>query len=56
MPNTPHWIISFFGILRANAIAVPINPLVAPDVLEYILRETGANCNTDAVITQVTQR
>ncbi len=47
MPNTPHWIISFFGILRANAIAVPINPLVAPDVLEYILKETGVK----AVIT-----
>ncbi|ADY02450.1 long-chain-fatty-acid--CoA ligase [Vulcanisaeta moutnovskia 768-28] len=42
MPNTPHWLISFFGILRANAIAVPVNPLAAPDVLEYILRETGA--------------
>lgn len=42
MPNTPHWVIAFFGILRANAIAVPINPLAAPDILEYILRETGA--------------
>ncbi len=42
MPNTPHWIMSLFGVLRANAIAVPINPLVAPDVLEYILRETEA--------------
>jgi acyl-CoA synthetase (AMP-forming)/AMP-acid ligase II len=42
MPNTPHWIIALFGILRANAVAVPINPLAAPDILEYILNETGA--------------
>ncbi|WP_243681768.1 AMP-binding protein [Vulcanisaeta souniana] len=49
MPNTPHWVMSLFGVLRANAIAVPINPLVAPpDVLEYILRETGG---AKAVIT-----
>ncbi|MEM0373668.1 MAG: long-chain fatty acid--CoA ligase [Sulfolobaceae archaeon] len=42
MPNTPQWIIAYFGTLRANGIVVPINPLLAEDELEYILKDSGS--------------
>ena len=42
MPNSVQWIIAYFGILRANAILVPINPLIADDELNYILRDSGS--------------
>ncbi|TRM73188.1 long-chain fatty acid--CoA ligase, partial [Sulfolobus sp. E5] len=42
MPNSVQWIISYFGILRANAIMVPINPLISEDELNYILRDSGS--------------
>ncbi|QXJ34788.1 long-chain fatty acid--CoA ligase [Saccharolobus shibatae] len=42
MPNSVQWIIAYFGILRANAILVPINPLLAEDEINYILRDSGS--------------
>lgn len=42
MPNSIQWIIAYFGILRANAILVPINPLLAEDELNYILKDSGS--------------
>ncbi|MEM0092069.1 MAG: long-chain fatty acid--CoA ligase [Saccharolobus sp.] len=42
MPNSVQWIIAYFGIIRANAILVPINPLIAEDELNYILKDSGS--------------
>lgn len=42
MPNSVQWIIAYFGILRANAVVVPINPLIAEDELNYILKDSGS--------------
>ncbi|PVU76786.1 long-chain fatty acid--CoA ligase [Sulfolobus islandicus] len=42
MPNSIQWVIAYFGILRANAILIPINPLLAEDELNYILRDSGS--------------
>jgi len=41
-PNTPHFIISFYGIMRANAVTVPVNPMLIKDELSYILNDSGA--------------
>ncbi|AHC52165.1 long-chain fatty acid--CoA ligase [Sulfolobus acidocaldarius SUSAZ] len=42
MPNSVQWIMAYFGTLRANAVIVPINPLIAEDELNYILKDSGS--------------
>ncbi|MEI6756251.1 MAG: long-chain fatty acid--CoA ligase [Chlorobium sp.] len=42
MPNSPQMIISEFGIWKAGAIAVPMNPLYTINELEHALNECGA--------------
>jgi long-chain acyl-CoA synthetase len=42
MPNSPQMIISEFGIWKAGAVAVPINPLYTENEIEYALNECGA--------------
>jgi len=42
MQNTPHFAIAFFGILRANAVVVPINPMLTEKELEQLLTDSGA--------------
>jgi long-chain acyl-CoA synthetase len=44
--NTPSFIISFYGILRTGAAAVPINPIYTTREITYIL----TNCQAKAVI------
>ena len=36
LPNTPHFVIAFFGILRAGAIVTQTNPLYTPRELEAL--------------------
>ena len=40
MQNSPQWVISYFGIIRANCVAVPINPMLTEDELEYIISDS----------------
>lgn len=40
--NTPHFVIAYYGILRAGAAAVPINPIFSPREIEYILVNSEA--------------
>jgi len=40
MLNSPLWVISYFGILRANGVVVPINPFYKQQELEYITRDS----------------
>lgn len=41
-PNTPQFVISYFGILKAGGIVVPCSPLYKERELEAQLRDSGA--------------
>ncbi len=43
MKNCPEYIISYFAIIRAGAIAVPINTFLMPDEVSYILNDSGCS-------------
>ncbi len=43
MKNCPEYIISYFAIIRAGAIAVPINTFLIPDEITYILNDCGCS-------------
>lgn len=47
LPNIPQTVISFYAILQAGAIVVPVNPLYQEREIEFILKDSGAK----AVIT-----
>lgn len=40
--NSPQYIISYFAILRAGGIAVPVNTFLTPVEISYILKDSGA--------------
>lgn len=42
MQNSPQWILAFYGILRANAVVVPINPMNRTDELRHYVQDSGA--------------
>ena len=42
MENCPEYIITYFAILRAGGIAVPINTFLTADEISYILRDSGS--------------
>lgn len=42
MENCPEYIVSYFAILRAGGVAVPINTLLTPDEILYILNNSGS--------------
>jgi long-chain acyl-CoA synthetase len=42
LPNTPQFVIAFFGALRAGAIVVPCNPLYTVPELRHQLVDSGA--------------
>lgn len=42
MQNSPQFIIAYYGILRADAIVVPVNPMNRVAELEYLVEDTGA--------------
>lgn len=42
MQNSPQYIIGYFGILRANAVVVPVNPMNRAAELEYLIEDTQA--------------
>src|SRR5437899_8389495 len=41
LPNTPHFIVAFFGALRAGGIVVQTNPLYTPRELEGLWTDAG---------------
>jgi long-chain acyl-CoA synthetase len=47
LPNTPHYVISFFGILRAGGTVVNYSPLDAAQVLQHKI----ADSQTDLLVT-----
>src|SRR5687767_713887 len=42
LPNTPHFIVAFFAILRAGGIVVQTNPIYTPRELEVLWNDAGA--------------
>jgi fatty-acyl-CoA synthase len=42
MQNSPQWILAFYGILRANAVVVPVNPMNRTEELRHYVGDTGA--------------
>ncbi|NNE22255.1 MAG: AMP-binding protein [Rhizobiales bacterium] len=42
MQNSPQFIISYYGILAANAVIVPVNPMCRTGELEHIANDTEA--------------
>ncbi len=41
MPNTPQFIMAFYGILKAGGVVVATNPLYSPRELEHQLNDAG---------------
>src|SRR3990170_4937260 len=41
MPNSPQFVIAFYGILKAGGVVVATNPLYTPRELEHQLRDAG---------------
>jgi long-chain acyl-CoA synthetase len=41
-PNTPQFVIAYFGTLKAGGVVVPCSPLYKEKELEYQLRDSGA--------------
>ena len=42
MQNSPQFIIAFYAILRADAMVVPVNPMLMPDELHHYVEDSGA--------------
>ncbi len=42
MQNSPQFIISYYSVLRANAVVVPVNPMSVTRELEYFVSDSGA--------------
>jgi long-chain acyl-CoA synthetase len=46
-PNHPDWAIAYFGIMRAGAVAVPMDPAMDDAARANVLRESGAKVVLD---------
>ncbi len=42
LPNVPHFVVAYYGILRAGAVVVPMNVLNKRREVEYYLRDSDA--------------
>ena len=42
LPNVPHFVVAYYGILRAGAVVVPMNVLNKRREVEFYLRDSGA--------------
>jgi len=43
MQNSPQWVVGYYGILRANAVVVPINPMNRTEELRHYVSDSGAS-------------
>jgi long-chain acyl-CoA synthetase len=41
MDNCPEYIISYFAVLRAGGVVVPVNTFLTPEEISYILNDSG---------------
>jgi fatty-acyl-CoA synthase len=42
LQNSPQFIIAYYAIMRADAVVVPLNPMLMPDELEHYVEDSGA--------------
>lgn len=42
MQNSPQWVLAYYGILRADAVVVPVNPMNKREELRHYVRDAGA--------------
>jgi len=42
MQNSPQFIVAYYGVIRANAVVVPVNPMSVTAELEHYLHDSGA--------------
>src|SRR4051812_8895151 len=42
LQNSPQFIIAFYAILRADAMVVPMNPMLMTDELQHYIDDSGA--------------
>ncbi|MGQ9558372.1 MAG: long-chain-fatty-acid--CoA ligase [Desulfurispora sp.] len=42
MQNTPHYVVAFYGVLRAGGVVVPINPMLTGHELLFLLQDSEA--------------
>ena len=42
LQNSPQWVLAFYAILRANAVAVPVNPMNRTEELRHYVHDSGA--------------
>jgi fatty-acyl-CoA synthase len=49
MQNSPQFALAYYGILRANAVVVPVNPMNLTNELSHYVQDTGA---TTAIVAQ----
>jgi long-chain acyl-CoA synthetase len=42
LPNVPQFVVSYFGILKAGCVVVPMNVLFKAGEIGYVLRDSGA--------------
>ena len=42
MQNSPQFVLAYYGILRADAVVVPVNPMNMTGELRHYVRDTGA--------------
>jgi fatty-acyl-CoA synthase len=49
LQNSPQWVLAYYGILRANAVVVPVNPMNLTEELRHYVHDTAA---TTAFVSQ----
>jgi long-chain acyl-CoA synthetase len=42
LPNLPHFLVAYFGALKAGMVVLPLNPLLKAPEIEYHLSDSGA--------------
>lgn len=42
LQNSPQWVLAYYGILRANAVVVPVNPMNKTEELRRCVADSGA--------------
>lgn len=42
LQNSPQWALAYYGILRANAVAVPLSPMLRTEELRHYVADSGA--------------
>ncbi|MGB9803073.1 long-chain-fatty-acid--CoA ligase [Desulfofundulus sp.] len=43
MQNSPHYVVAFYGVLRAGGVVVPVNPMLSRHELLFLLQDSEAS-------------